>query len=98
MRFTILLLVFAGIIVAQTARAGRFEFGPQVGISLPSGDTADGLDQGMNAGVTTTFMETRAAGIGVDFGYHRWPGSSYLNAVTDGFFSQLSATPITGSK
>ena len=97
MRFKILMLTLACLWIAASA-AQSFELGPQLAISVPTDDAGDALDLGINAGVTATFMETSTGGIGVDLGYHHWPGSSDLNAATDALLSRLSGREISGSK
>jgi len=65
---------------------------------MPTGDARDGLDLGFDAGVTATIMTNSMVGVGVDLGYQRWPGSSYLNSSVDALFSRLHRVSISGSK
>lgn len=96
-RFMLLALAFGFLSIAASA-AQSFELGPQLAISAPTGDGGEAMDAGINAGVTATFMKNSTAGIGVDLGYHHWPGSSEANAAYDALLSRLSGTPISGSK
>lgn len=98
MRFKILTLVLVGLLIAARAEAQSLELGPRLAVSMPTGDARDGLDLGFDAGVTATIMTNSMVGVGVDLGYQRWPGSSYLNSSVDALFSRLGGLSIRGSE
>ena len=97
MRFKAIVLALASLSVMASS-AHTFELGPQVALSSPTGRVGDSWDTGISAGVTATFMENPIVGMGLDVGYDRWPGSPSANAAADELFTNLSGTPITGSK
>lgn len=97
MRFKTVVLAFASLsVLASSAQA--FELGPQLALSSPTGRAGDSWDTGISAGLTATFMESPTVGMGLDVGFDRWPGSPSANAAADELFTNLTGTPITGSK
>jgi hypothetical protein len=97
MRLKFLAPVLASLALAASAQAGRFEWGPRFAVTAPTGSAGHSMDLGFNAGVRANFMFRATSGLGVDLGYHYWPGSSYAKSALDDFLSTFSGIPITGS-
>jgi opacity protein-like surface antigen len=82
MRLGILAWVFAALAIAPGAEARSVWIGPLISFPVPAGDV--GSDQlGIGAGVTLNSMDTRYAGVGLDFVYHYWPASPEFKAAFD---------------
>lgn len=98
MRLTMVAFGLVCLAIAARAHAQGFEFGPRLSVSMPTGQAGVSADPGINADVTATFMETAIVGFGMEFGYHRWPGSSATNEAFDALLSSFSGATITGSQ
>jgi hypothetical protein len=74
MRFGIAALVLVLAFIPGRARAEpRFEIGPQLSISNPTGDASWHMDSGFVLGLTGTYMQHPVDGFGLDLLYHGWP-------------------------
>lgn len=74
MRFRIVALVFALAFISNRAwPAPRFEIGPQMSASYPTGDASWHMDGGVVFGLTGTCMQHPVDGFGLDLLYHGWP-------------------------
>jgi len=100
MRLSLLAVPVALALLLPTpdARAQGFQFGPEVAISVPTGDAGDVAELGFDVGLTGTYMVSPVVGIGGDFAYHSWAGSDDLNEATDLLLSALVGFPVTGSE
>jgi opacity protein-like surface antigen len=90
MRLSLLSVPVALALLLPTpdARAQGFQFGPEVAVSIPTGDAGDVAELGFDVGLTGTYMVSPVVGIGGDFGYHSWAGSDDLNEATDLLLSE----------
>ncbi len=93
-----LLLVLACLLTAMSLPAWGLELGPQLALSVPTGSAGDTYAPGVGGGLTATFMHNPVAGVGLDLGYHHWPGASDAEAEFDAWLSRLSGRTITGTK
>lgn len=97
LRSRVAALVFALLSVsACTARS--LEIGPQVARTMPTGNTADFMDPGFLVGLTASSRENSWTGMGIDLGYHFWPGSAEANVALNDFLSRIMRRPVTNTK
>lgn len=97
MRLRILALALTCLSIAARAEALSFDVGPQLSLSRPTGRAHDAMDPGINVGAMATLMQDSTAGVGVDVGYHHWPGSAGLDRYFDAALNGLGFMS-TGSR
>lgn len=68
-----------------------FEVGPWMAIAVPTNAASKTFDDGFRAGVTTTFLQTHATGVGLDVS-HVGFSSTRAGAALDELFSALTGT------
>ncbi len=74
-----------------------FDFGPRVSWLLPTGQSAQGFERGIDAGFELTSMQSRHVGIGIEVGYQHWP-SPQAGRAYDQLFSAFGHAPVRGTK